>query len=180
MLKEAFAEAAPALITGLFVSVIMPAAGALALRWAKSREWSRLIALDAIAAGVDQAWETMGREMKAAAADGHFKPQERARLRGVATQLAGEFAMSHGVNIAKTLGPYAIETAIKDVVQRRKAGGAGVQAGVAAAAPYQSAGFPADAPPFQVRQAALPVYKSPIPTGARGPVVNPSDLEGGR
>ena len=79
------------------------------------------LALDCIAAGVEETWETYVRGIKAGAEDGKLTTEERAEARSHALQAAVAYARAAGLDLLEALGSdAAVRNAVKDAVLEGK------------------------------------------------------------
>ena len=79
-------------------------------------------AVEALETGVHEAWESFGREWKAAHSDGKLTVDERERLRTVAREVAVEVGRDSGVDVLAAVGRRCLGVLIKKIVERRKRG----------------------------------------------------------
>ena len=79
-------------------------------------------AVEALEAGVQEAWERFGRAWKAGHADGKLSDEERGRLQTVAREAAVEAGREGGVDVVAELGSRAIGGLVRKIVERRKRG----------------------------------------------------------
>lgn len=77
-------------------------------------------AMLALEAGVEAAWNELGRDLKSAAADGKFSGSERDRLRDLAIARATAIARDQGIDLLRVFTRRVMDSLIKDIVQSRK------------------------------------------------------------
>ena len=116
---EAVITVAVTLITGLITLGFTY----LRKKWAKDLEregyWQ---AVELLEAGINEAWEKIGRDLKEKAVDGKFTPDERQQLRDFAYAEAKQLGKETGINVAKVLAPKAAAAIIRRIVEGRKNG----------------------------------------------------------
>ena len=78
------------------------------------------VALTAVEAGVNSAWEEFGKEYLKANEDGVITDDEKAHLREVAKKYAEEICKEHGFDLFKIFGTRVLDTLIRKIVKERK------------------------------------------------------------
>ena len=86
----------------------------------KKRDEEEARAVRALEVGVNEAWESFGRNWKAAQADGKLSAEERESLRKHAREVALDVARGEGLDLAKHFGERALKLLIRKVVEGRK------------------------------------------------------------
>lgn len=75
---------------------------------------------EALELGVQGAWDTLVRDLKAKAQDGKLSPEEKAEARALAKKLALDVAKGPALAVLKAIAPQALNSLISLIVQRRK------------------------------------------------------------
>lgn len=88
--------------------------------FSERRASRRVMALEALEAGVDETYRTYVREIKKAREDGKLTYDEIRRARKLARDAAVKFGKTRGVNVAKAVGKEYIDLWIEKFVNRAK------------------------------------------------------------
>ena len=89
-------------------------------RIAKLEDENYSHAVEALEVGVLEAWEKLGKQMKAAHSDGKFDAEERAKLKDYAVSVAKQVAEERGLDVLKIIGARTVPLIIRKIVERRK------------------------------------------------------------
>jgi hypothetical protein len=82
---------------------------------------ARTEAEEALKVGVQQTWESIGKEWKASHQDGKFTREEKEKLRAAAINGAKQIATGPGLKILKAWGSEYLGTLVSSIVEKRKA-----------------------------------------------------------
>jgi hypothetical protein len=110
------------------VTVLVPVLIGKAFAWWKARarerkDEMRLKAVEALEAGVAEAWERLGRAWKSGTGGAKFTDEQRSELRRVATERAVEIGRETGLDVPGIIGPALVNALISSIVRARKSSG---------------------------------------------------------
>lgn len=121
MLREILQQVTPGLVQ-IVLAVCAVIVTFLWRRFVRSRIDDGIagVALDALEAGVQKAWDDIVKDMKTKSADGKLTAEERREAFEYAVSQAKRIGAEHGLDVVKTLGANMIPMLVKKIIDRRK------------------------------------------------------------